>query len=81
MLGIVLSRRDIREFDQLIVFYTREKGKIEVLARGIKKILRNFTYIGKVKFSGQILQGKHEAIISPELFNKVQNKLENLGIS
>jgi len=48
---------------------------------GLKKVLRNFTYIGKVKFSGQVMQGKHPAIISSELFNKVQNKLENLGIS
>jgi hypothetical protein len=48
---------------------------------GLKKILKNFTYIGKVKFSGQIMQGKHEPIISPELFNKVQNKLESLGIN
>lgn len=48
---------------------------------GLKKILRNFTYIGKVKFSGQIMQGKHEAIISTELFNKVQLKLEKSGIS
>ncbi|MBU1136594.1 MAG: recombinase family protein [Nanoarchaeota archaeon] len=47
---------------------------------GIKKILRNFTNIGKVKFNGQILQGNHEPIISSELFNKVQNKLEGLGI-
>lgn len=48
---------------------------------GLKKILRNFTYIGKVKFSGQISEGKHQPIITSELFNKVQSKLENLGIS
>jgi len=47
---------------------------------GIKKILRNFTYIGKIKFAGQVTQGKHISIISPELFNKVQSKLENLGV-
>ena len=45
---------------------------------GIKKLLKNFTYIGKIKFSGQILQGKHPPLISNELFNKVQTKLENL---
>ncbi len=44
---------------------------------GIKKILKNFTYLGKVKFSNNIIQGKHQPIISSELFNKVQNKLEN----
>ncbi len=48
---------------------------------GIKKILKNFTYIGKVKFSGQILQGRHEPIITSELFNKVQSKIEKLNLS
>jgi hypothetical protein len=56
-------------------------GRHGFSVNGLKKILRNFTYIGKVKFNGQVLQGNHQAIISPELFNKVQNKLESLGIS
>lgn len=47
---------------------------------GLKKILKNFTYIGKVKFNNQIHQGNHQAIISTTLFNHVQNKLERLGI-
>lgn len=38
MLAIVLNRRDFREFDQIISFYSQEHGKIEALARGIKKI-------------------------------------------
>lgn len=38
MLSIILSRRDFREFDQIISLYTLEKGKVEVLARGVKKI-------------------------------------------
>ncbi len=38
MEAIVLSRRDFREYDQIISIYTRERGKKEILARGIKKI-------------------------------------------
>lgn len=38
MQSIVLSRKDFREFDQIISFYTKEKGKIELLARGVKKM-------------------------------------------
>jgi len=38
MLSFILSRRDFREFDQIISLYTLEKGKVEVLARGVKKI-------------------------------------------
>lgn len=45
---------------------------------GLKKILTNFTYIGKVKFNNQIYEGNHPALISSTLFNHVQNKLERL---
>ncbi|MEK7131587.1 MAG: DNA repair protein RecO [Patescibacteria group bacterium] len=38
MLAIVLGRKNWREFDQMISLYTREQGKVEVLAKGIKKI-------------------------------------------
>ncbi len=38
MKAIVLSRRDFKEYDQIISVYTKEWGKLEVLARGIKKI-------------------------------------------
>jgi len=39
MLSIVLSRRDFREFDQMISVYTKERGKLNLLARGVKKII------------------------------------------
>lgn len=39
MLSFVLSRRNFRENDQIISFYTLNQGKIEVLARGVKKII------------------------------------------
>ena len=38
MQAIILSRRDFREYDQIISVYTKEQGKLELLARGIKKI-------------------------------------------
>ena len=47
---------------------------------GLKKILTNFTYIGKIKFNNQVHDGNHESIVSSTLFNHVQNKLEKLGI-
>ncbi len=55
-----------------------EKHSLSV--NGLKKILANFTYIGKVKFNNQIHEGNHQPIISTTLFNHVQNKLEKLGI-
>ncbi len=39
MLAIVLNRIDFRESDQMILVYTKEKGKLNLLARGVKKII------------------------------------------
>jgi DNA invertase Pin-like site-specific DNA recombinase len=55
-----------------------EKHKLSV--NGLKKILKNFTYIGKIKFNNQIHEGNHQSIVSSTLFNHVQDKLEKLGI-
>ncbi len=38
MQAIILSRRDIREHDQIVSLYTEERGKLELFARGIKKM-------------------------------------------
>ncbi|MEX0920868.1 MAG: recombinase family protein [Candidatus Pacearchaeota archaeon] len=54
-----------------------EKHKFSV--NGLKKILRNFAYIGKIKFNNQVFEGEHKPIISTTLFNHVQDKLEKLG--
>src|SRR3989344_3753921 len=64
--------------DEMSLRRISEKHKFSV--NGLKKILRNFTYIGKIKFNNQIFEGKHKPIISSTLFNHVQNKLERLGI-
>jgi|SRR3989344_1679636 len=53
-----------------------ERHKLSV--NGLKKILMNFAYVGKVKFNGEIHQGSHQPIISTTLFNHVQNKLKNV---
>lgn len=55
-----------------------EKHKLSV--NGLKKILKNFTYVGKIKFNNQVYEGTHQPIISTTLFNHVQNKIEKLGI-
>jgi len=39
MLALVLSRRDFREDDQMVGLFTLSKGKIDVIARGVKKIV------------------------------------------
>ena len=60
MLSIILSRQDWRENDQLISFYTLEKGKVEVLARGVKKVLsKNSAYLEPFCFvEAEIIQAR-----------------------
>jgi len=48
-----------------------------ISVNGIKKILKNFSYLGKTKFAGSIVQGNHSPLIPAELFNRVQSRFEN----
>ena len=66
------------EFLQEDIDLTRLAKKRNFSVNGLKKILKNFAYIGKIKFNGQIHNGNHKSIISSILFNKVQDKLERL---
>jgi len=57
---------------------TQLSKKHNLSVNGLKKILSNFTYVGKIKFDGQIHQGSHQPLISNTLFNHVQNKLKEI---
>lgn len=54
---------------------TQLAKKFNLSVNGLKKVLSNETYLGKVKFAGQVLPGKHTALILQELFDKVREKL------
>lgn len=45
------------------------------------QVLKNMTYIGKVKHKGHIYDGLHEAILPEELWQKVQDKLKQQGVA
>ena len=68
------------EFLNTNISLTQLANKHHFSVNGLKKILKNFTYIGKIKFNNQVHDGKHPPIVSSTLFNHVQNKLERLGI-
>lgn len=59
---------------------TQLAKKYNLSVNGLKKILRNQTYLGKIKFANKIIDGKHTPLISQELFQKVQDKLLRLHI-
>ena len=60
MKAIVLSRRDFREYDQVVSVYTKDLGKQDLLARGIKKITsKNSAYLEPFSFVDiEIIKGK-----------------------
>jgi Mor family transcriptional regulator len=85
--GNLFPNEKSKEVVEIFETFLNEEISLRELAKkhnlsvnGIKKILRNFTYLGKIKFNNQIYEGTHEAIISSVLFNHVQDKLERLGI-
>jgi len=68
------------EFLNTNISLTQLSKKHNLSVNGLKKILKNQAYLGKVKFDGQIHQGIHQPLISSTLFNHVQDKLEKLEI-
>ncbi len=49
-----------------------DHGGIRFKNTNVHHIVKNVLYTGKVKYNGEIYKGMHEAIISEEIFNKVQ---------
>ena len=69
------------EFINSEISLTRLAKKHKMTTSGIKKLLKNTTYIGKVRFAGEISNGQHQQLISTELFNKAQNKLDSISFT
>jgi site-specific DNA recombinase len=85
--GKLIPAQNFREIEEIFEEFLNNNFSLRTLAEkhnlsvnGLKKILKNFTYIGKIKFNNQIHEGTHQPIVSSTLFNHVQNKLERLGI-
>ena len=85
--GKLIPAENFREVEEIFEDFLNNKISLRQLSEkhhfsvnGLKKILKNFTYIGKIKFNNQIHEGTHQPIVSSTLFTHVQNKLERLGI-
>lgn len=69
-----------QEYLDTEISLTQLAKKNNLTTTGLKKLLQNTTYLGKVKFANKENQGKHEAIVDEKLFNNVQNKLKSKGL-
>lgn len=85
--GKMIPAENYKEIEEIFEEFLNEDISLRQLSEkhhlsvnGLKKILKNFTYIGKIKFNNQIHEGTHQPIVSSTLFNHVQNKLERLEI-
>ena len=75
-----LVQEMFQDFLNQDISLTKLSKKYGFSVNGFKKILKNQTYLGKIKFDGQTYQGTHKPLLSSTLFNHVQNKLESLGV-
>lgn len=82
--GKLIPNRDSSKVHSLFRKFLEENHSLNFLAKqynlsvnGIKKILSNRTYLGEIKFAGRLSKGKHQQLISPEIFYAVQRKLNN----
>jgi len=85
--GTLTPAENFKEIEEIFEEFLNNKLSLRTMAdkhklsvNGLKKVLRNFTYIGKIKFNNEIYEGTHTPIISSTLFNHVQNQLERQGI-
>ena len=65
------------EFYHTNISLNKLAQKHNLTVNGLKKVLKNRTYLGEVKFAGEARKGIHKPIIREVLFDEVQKKLIN----
>jgi DNA repair protein RecO (recombination protein O) len=82
MQAIILNRRDYRETDQIISLYTRDQGKLDLLARGAKKVVsKNSAHLELFSLVEiQVQKGKEidhlTKVQSVHFFSSIRKKFE-----
>jgi site-specific DNA recombinase len=63
--------------------WTTRKGTVaggQAFAKNrLYNLLTNMVYVGKVEYGGQVYEGEHEAIVDPEIWQRVQDRLRYNG--
>ena len=76
--NLVILENEAREIRNIFAAYlsmesTTKVARIFDMQRShVHRILTNQTYLGKVKWKGEIIEGGHEAIVDRETFERVQ---------
>ncbi|MDD4476699.1 MAG: DNA repair protein RecO [Patescibacteria group bacterium] len=86
MIAIVLSRKDSGESDQIISFFTEEFGKVEALAKGVKKIVgKNSSFLETACLvDAEIIKGKAvnrvASVCLIDLFKNIRTDFTKLAL-
>lgn len=51
--------------------------RYNLTVNGLKKILTNRTYLGDIKFDGEVSRGIHQPLITEDMFSGVQEKISS----
>lgn len=85
--AIILKTADLGETDRLLTIYTKEFGKIKVIAKGIKKLesklrysLEPFSWSHLILIEGKNFQIVKDAILINQFLN-IRNDLDKLKIA
>ncbi len=77
--SLITLARELREADVKTKAYISKRGKehngTHLTVSVIHHILRNPVYIGKIEHKGEHYEGQHEALVSQELWDKVQDMM------
>ncbi len=73
-------KKIFNEFLNNEISLTQLGKKFSMTTAGIKKLLQNTTYVGKVKFANKENDGQHESILDKNLFKQVQERLKEKGL-
>jgi DNA repair protein RecO (recombination protein O) len=84
--AIILKKADLGEVDQLLTIYSKEFGKIQVLAKGTKKLesklrchLESFSYSHLILIEGKSFRIVKDAILMDQ-FLPMRKNLEKIKI-
>jgi DNA repair protein RecO (recombination protein O) len=85
--GFILKKTDRGEFDELLTIYTEDFGKLEILAKAIRKISSKLRagaeifYLSEVEFiQGKVYKTLTDAVVI-EKFENLRNSLKALRIA
>ncbi len=56
------------------VHYTEISGRFNISKSTLYSLIKNPTYVGKIRYKGQLYKGSHKPIVNIGLFNKVNSK-------